>query len=576
MTIQAIHPILEALGWALLHFIWQGALLALLLLVFQTLARRSSAELRYAAGCIAMSLMVAVFAATVFQHFPTAPTPVIRNPLTARLPMNPAPAGRPALASPPPIGPLTTGPPDWIACLWLLGVATLSAYTAMGLARVQRLKHQAVEPLCVQSFASLQRRLGVSRVVRLYTSALAEAPAVIGWLRPYILLPVTALTGLSESQLRAILAHELAHIRRRDYLVNLLQTAVETLLFYHPAVWWVGRQIRQEREHCCDDIAVSVCGDPVEYASALAQMEEIRTRIPESTLPEPALAATGGDLLSRIRRLLGEQDHASRSLGTIAATALALLIAAAPALVSQQPPAFEVASIKPNHSGDPNRLIRPSAGGVSVSNMYLQDLMVFAYQVRDFQISGGPGWLTVDQFDIEAKAQGNASLDQTRLMMQSLLADRFKLAVHREIKELPIFELTLAKGGFKVQPMKDGSCIPRDPKNPTRGVAPGKTRMDYCGYGGLGQGTLELASATMSELATFLSAATRRTVVDKTGIAGQYRLRLTFVPDETAPAATDGPSIFTALPEQLGLKLDSAKGPVEVLVIDHAEKPSEN
>jgi uncharacterized protein (TIGR03435 family) len=485
----------------------------------------------------------------------------------------------PVLAPSLPIRGLPTGPPDWIACLWLLGVFALSAYTAIGLARVQRLKRQGLQPVdaaWIQTLENVSRRLGVTRLVRLYTSALAETPSVIGWLRPYILLPVTALTGLSESQLRAILAHELAHIRRHDYLVNLLQTAVETLLFYHPAVWWVGRQIRQEREHCCDDIAVAVCGNAFEYAGALAGMEEIRARILGPTLPEPALAATGGDLLSRIRRLLGEQDHASQSLGSILAVALMLLIAAAPALVSQQQAAFDVASVKPNHSGDPNRLIRPSGGGVSVSNMYLQDLMVFAYQVRDFQISGGPGWLSTDHFDIEAKAPGNVNPDQTKLMMQSLLADRFKLALHREIKELPIFDLALAKGGLKVQPMKDGSCIARDPKDPARGVAPGKTRMDYCGYGGLGNGTLELASATMPELATFLSAATRRTVVDKTGIAGQFRFQLTFVPDETAPAGADGPSIFTALQEQLGLKLDPAKGPVEVLVIDHAEKPAEN
>jgi uncharacterized protein (TIGR03435 family) len=214
--------------------------------------------------------------------------------------------------------------------------------------------------------------------------------------------------------------------------------------------------------------------------------------------------------------------------------------------------------------------------------MTLKDLLTFAYQVRDFQISGGPGWLNTDQFDIQAKAQGNPSRDQTMLMLQSLLADRFKLALHREIKELPIFELNVAKGGFKLQPIEEGSCIRFDPQNPTP-RAPGKTRMDYCGNQGIGRGTVETANATMAELATLLSAVTRRTVVDKTGIAGQYRLQLTFVPDETAPSepgapppANDGPSIYTAVQEQLGLKLDSAKGPVEVLVIDHAEKPSEN
>jgi hypothetical protein len=135
----------------------------------------------------------------------------------------------------------------------------------------------------------LIRRLQVARPVRLYLSTIAEVPIVIGWLRPYILLPVSAVTGLGESQLGAILAHELAHIRRHDYLANLLQNAVETLLFYHPAVWWVSRWIRQEREHCCDDLAVEICGDVMVYAGALAQLEELRGGV-----SEPALAAAGG------------------------------------------------------------------------------------------------------------------------------------------------------------------------------------------------------------------------------------------------------------------------------------------
>src|ERR1700733_4775283 len=142
MTLQTIHPILEALGWALLHFVWQGTLLALLLLAFQTLARRSNPALRYAAGCIVMLLMISVFAATVFRHFPTTPTPVIRNPLTAAVPMSPIKARDVSAAITPslPVNGLPTGPPDWIACVWLLGVIALSTYTAIGLALVQRLK----------------------------------------------------------------------------------------------------------------------------------------------------------------------------------------------------------------------------------------------------------------------------------------------------------------------------------------------------------------------------------------------------------------------------------------------------
>ena len=120
----------------------------------------------------------------------------------------------------------------------------------------------------------LQDRLGLTRAIRYLECGWLQAPAVIGWLRPIVLLPVTALTGLSEDQLRAVIAHELAHIRRLDALVNLFQILVETLLFYHPAMWWLNRRIRAERELCCDEIAVSLTGDRLEYARALTMMAE--------------------------------------------------------------------------------------------------------------------------------------------------------------------------------------------------------------------------------------------------------------------------------------------------------------
>ena len=166
----------------------------------------------------------------------------------------------------------------------------------------------------------LARQLHIRRPVRLLESASVAVPTVIGWLRPVVLMPASALAGLSPEQVQAILAHELAHIRRHDYLVNLLQTLVETLLFYHPAVWWLSRRIRAEREHCCDDLAVSLCGDPYTYARALADLEGLRT--PSVPL---ALAATGGSLLERVRRLV-RPSHAGRAPGWAAGIAAVLLI----------------------------------------------------------------------------------------------------------------------------------------------------------------------------------------------------------------------------------------------------------
>jgi uncharacterized protein (TIGR03435 family) len=578
MNLAALHPILEALNWALLDFLWQGAVLALLLLLFQTLARKASASMRYAAACTAMLLMLACFASTAVLKFVPAPAPVIHNPLTAAVPLTPLKQTSPAvgIAFLPAKAPVSA-PPEWIAFLWLLGVASVSSYTLLGWKRVRCLRREAVQPIESEFLATLQRRLGISRAVRLYASALAEVPAVIGWMKPCILFPVTALTGLTESQLRAILAHELAHIRRHDYLINILQTAVETVLFYHPAVWWAGRRIRQERENCCDDTAIALLGDPVEYASALTGMEEIRAR-----LPGMALAANGGDLISRIRRVLREPEQTSRPLGRSAGVALALLIAGVPALLSQEAkPAFAVASVKPDTSGKVDHYFRMGGVSVSMTNQTLKNMMLWAWRIHDFQLIGGPGWIEKDRYDVAAKAPADANLQQRQLMVQSLLEDRFRLALHREIKELPIYNLTLAKSGLRIQPIKNGSCIEPDPKNP--GFAPGKTLMDYCGSGGFGKGLMEGSSATMTELAESLSNVVVRTVVNKTGVEGRFRYQVEFAPEGTStaenggpPPPADAPSIFTAIQEQLGLKLDSARGPVEVLVIDRAEKPSAN
>lgn len=227
----------------------------------------------------------------------------------------------------------------WLLALWFAGVLSFSLRFAGGLVMVHRLKRTETSnnvQLWQEKVASLSNRLRVSRPVRLFESALVEVPTVIGWLRPVILLPATALTGLSAEQLEALLAHELAHIRRYDYLVNLLQTSVETLFFYHPAVWWVSAQVRQEREHCCDDLAVAACGDVLIYARALTALEQMRC--PAAQL---AVAASGGSLLVRIQRLLRGRAPAfygfeSGFAGVIAlATIFTLLAGAQSALLSR-------------------------------------------------------------------------------------------------------------------------------------------------------------------------------------------------------------------------------------------------
>jgi beta-lactamase regulating signal transducer with metallopeptidase domain len=317
-------PIFQALGWTLIHFIWQGALIAVLYLSVSMLLRRFTANVRYAAACGAMLLMLIAPAVTMLsidsvpEHLPAAA-------LIPEAPQSDQAGGANAqsaidqltLAGQTEIDPRSAAQQNtikqwaqerlprtipWLLALWFAGVFFLSLRFAGGLVMVQRLKRtetSARVQLWQEKLASLSHRLRVSRPVRLCESVLVEVPTVIGWLRPVILLPASALTGLSTEQLEALLAHELAHIRRYDYLVNLLQTSIETLLFYHPAVWWVSAQARQEREHCCDDLAVAACGDVLTYARALTAVEQLR-----GCEVQLAVAANGGSLLVRIQRLL--------------------------------------------------------------------------------------------------------------------------------------------------------------------------------------------------------------------------------------------------------------------------------
>ena len=325
----------------MIHFLWQGAFLAALLLLVQAVLRRSSANARYVAACLALLLMavcpLATFSILAAPKQPSLmPASMTISSVQERLvattealpPIQAWPKKAPAKAAPEPmVARLHRGLP-WIVASWLGVVSLLSLRLLLGYSRVRRIKSQACESLGVswtEKLTALANQLRVSRPVRLCQSVLVEVPTVIGWLRPVIIFPASALAGLDGAQLEAILAHELAHIRRHDYLVNILQNVIETLLFYHPAVWWVSRQISQERELCCDDLTVEVCGDRINYAKALATLEEQR-----GAAPGLALAAGGGSLLPRIRRLAGLPVETNRSgwwlVGTMALVLVGALI----------------------------------------------------------------------------------------------------------------------------------------------------------------------------------------------------------------------------------------------------------
>ena len=335
-------PAAQVMGWALLHFVWQGALVGGLTAIALAALRSSAADVRYVVSTIGLSLMLTLPAVTATQLWRSAGTTHASPPfeVTPSLPAVEAPAatGEDALIVKTPITESVTtvsGIPGlssiqfepWLPLLvlaWLCGVVLLTLRLMSGWLWVQRMKSHGATPAgdgWVHIAQRLSRRLHIARRVPLLESTIVDVPTVIGWIKPVILLPASALSGLTPHQLEAILAHELAHIRRHDYLVNLLQTLVETLLFYHPAVWWLSRRIRAERENCCDDLAVSLCGDPYTYAKALADLEELR-----GGGVQLVLAANGGSLVQRIRRLLGAPTHAGRAPGWLAGSASVLVM----------------------------------------------------------------------------------------------------------------------------------------------------------------------------------------------------------------------------------------------------------
>jgi len=325
-------PLVRVFGWSLLHFVWQGAIVAgLLAIALRGLSGRS-AQVRYGFACGALVLMTVLPLATfgylamtargaeLAISYSTAVKGFVLSSTSGFGGVGDSWLGKIAVA-------LDCSLP-WILTAWCVGVVLFLGRLNVGLIVARRMKTMATQAASLELqlvFQELKQRVGVTRVVRLANSALVQVPTVIGWLRPVVLIPVGCLTGLSTVQVEAIFAHELAHVRRHDYLVSVLQSFVEAVLFYHPAVWWVSKQVRKEREGCCDDLAVRVSGDSLAYARALSLLEEHR-----SSYPVVSLGANGGALVMRIKRLLGYEE--APAFSQLAGMALLTLMVVAVAL----------------------------------------------------------------------------------------------------------------------------------------------------------------------------------------------------------------------------------------------------
>jgi uncharacterized protein (TIGR03435 family) len=550
------------LGLTLLHFLWQGAAIAAIYAIARTGTR--NAQARYALACIALAAMT--IAPVITFTLPGRTETTQTKPAHAA-----AVAGRSApLARDPALDPIpavtTHSITNEIVPAWLIGATALWLRLLFTWIVATRMKSRQTRP-APREWQRILDRLS-KRSVQLLISPLVQVPTVIGWLRPVVLMPVGALAGVPAEHIEALLAHELAHIRRHDYLINILQSIAEATLFYHPAVWWISRNIRTERENCCDDIAVAITGDPLTYAQALTNLESHRP-----AHFTPALAANGGSLKQRIARLLGVTSHTSTGSGAIA-TALILLLAAYAFAQTATPTAkFEAASIKLNTGDDPSVYFGTVPGRLSVVKNPITNLIGNAY--ANHNLIGGPEWIRSDRYDVEATASGSPSEKQMMQMLQVLLAERFNLKVHIEQREQPIYNLVVAKGGLKLHKRTDQNCERADmtrpdapPSNPCGNNITMK-KGDHIEW--------TVTNSDMQHMVRALSVA-GHPVIDKTGVTGTFDLDIEFAgtrPDSEASTNPNVPSIFAAL-DQLGLKLEPAKGPVDFLVIDHIDRPTPN
>jgi len=485
-----------------------------------------------------------------------------------------------------------SSPADLLLAAWAAGAALFFVPVLMGLWQLRSLRRSGLPwPPGQPIVEALARDAGIHRRVEILLHEALPGPMACGVVHPAIVLPRDAANWSLEDLHRAIV-HELEHIRRGDLLSRCVGRVAVAVYWFHPVVWTAWRRLVLEAERSCDD-AVLRHSEPIAYADQLVGLA-IGLREAQRS---PLLAmANRADLATRIRAVLDARQRRGRlsarsvAFACVAAVGLAMamssvIVVAAPQTESVPTAKFEVASIKRNVSGDQNSGGGPLGGRLKEINVTLKSLISTAYGVRDFQISGGPGWIDSDRYDIEAKAANGSGKQMVGPMLAALLADRFALRLHRETKTLPVYELTVAKTGLKLQPAKEGSCITPDPNNP---MQPGQKITETCGYHVLGRNRFDATKVSLADLAIAFSRVLGRTVIDKSGRTEGFDIHLTFAPYETAPRSerpgdpdrqanpTDAPDLFAAVQEQLGLKLESTKGPVEVLVIDHAEKPSEN
>jgi bla regulator protein blaR1 len=612
----------------LANHLWQSTVFAALIGLVALACRRNQASLRHALWLAASIKFLIPFAPLVALGAQLAPATLERLAPPAALavaidsasqpfatPTSASPASRAATPSSSPArSAISASASAVLATIWGGGTLLVLGIWGLRWRRVDALARRGprlTDGAEVDTLRRLERQAGLRTALSIVEAPASCEPGIFGIVTPVLLWPAGIREHLTADQLRAILAHEVAHARRRDNLTAALQAVVEAIFWFHPLVWWIGARLVDERERACDEEVLRTGGEPQLYAETILLACRLYLQAP----PSCVAGVASSNLRTRIERIMTSPTARTLTRGRkLALTACAAVVIATPVAVgalTASPrlrvpsapgvdasgalrPAFEAASVTLNPSGDGRMSIAVQPGGrVNATNVTLRTLIQTAYRVQPAQIVGAPGWFTTTRFDIIAKgaaqddeheplaaiAPGERGEPGAMLMMlQSLLADRFKLEVRRETRDQPIYALKVARPDGTLGPQlqrSDIDCTIRDDKG---GLMFAKKAFDDpavappCGIR-LGIGLMSIGGTRLAQLAASLSALLDRPVFDRTNLPGSFNASLTWTPDKSTPDKGT-PSLFTAIQEQLGLTLEATRAPVDVLVIVSAQPPT--
>jgi bla regulator protein BlaR1 len=502
--------------------------------------------------------------------------------------------------------------PALLAVAWICGFTVVLLVWLARWRRVSAAMKNAVplqEGREVETLRRLERAGGMRKKIEILLSRASLEPGILGIVRPVLVWPEGISDRLEDAHLEAIVAHEVWHVRRNDNLAAAVHMIVEAMFWFHPLVWWLGARMVDERERACDEEVLQLGGQPQVYAESILKICEFCLGS-----PFPCVAGvTGSDLKKRIVNIMNKSVIRKLNFGKklllsavgVAAISLPIVFGLAKPAQSRTPntavltAGYQQVSVTPGETG--NGIIQTrimfTPDSLTAKNQTLQELIKLAYGVQENQISGRPDWIATARFNVEARLDSAAVAELKSLspeqqkserdqMFQTLLADQFKVALHRENKLLPAQVLVIAKNGPKIQPAKPGDTYPDGAKG-LDGLPAGAHKFVAAPDG------VTVQALPLSLIAEHLAMHLNQPVVDRTGLTGDYDFTLKFSPEGAMPDHKEvirgketmmqvrsvdarNTALLTAIEEQLGLKLEPQTIPLPVLVIDRAEKPTTN